>query len=1012
MKLRLTPYCYCAVSAAGIGIGYCQTITTTAGTPNCCVSTDGIQGTMYWLAALGQITIDAQGNLYFWSGQKILKLSPGGVVTTAVGSGNINASLNSGPAATINLGAAQAYSGIAADGAGNIYISDAANHAIRVWNLATGMVTTFAGTGTFGFSGDGGPATQAKLWYPRGVAVDRAGNVYVADSFNYRVRKVTVATGIITTIAGNGFASPTVTDEIPATSAGMQNPNELAVDNAGNVYISESNRIRKVDTSGIIHIVAGLESGDFGFTGDGGAATSAQLDGPLGMAFDSVGNLFFADNQNLRIRRIDTSGIITTYSGKNGNSSTPIGDGGLASNAYLGTPLGLVMDSSGDLILTGSPGPYYDVRKITPAAANGPVLTSAPSVLVFSFTAGGTTPAAQPLSVSSAGGSVSFTALATTSSGGNWLSVSPSSGTTPATINASVNPQGLSGGSYSGTVTITPVGGVALVVPVTLTVTTAGAPSISPGGIVNASGYQTTLAPDTVFTAFGSNLGPAALQSASAPDYPASLAGTSVSFTPSSGGTAIAARMIFTSASEVAGLLPSAISPGVYSVKVTYNSRTSAAQSVVVAARSFGIATANSAGSGEAQATIGNVNGGLSLVRLTTGSTNSSGYTWTLTPAHPGDTVVLWGTGGGADPANDTGGTSGDQTAAGNFVVTVDGTPITPLYAGASSGYPGLWQINFTLPATIAADCFASVQVSAGSQPGNVATLAIAAAGQTSCSSQISPSTLATLDSGGNVTMAGLTIGELVSYTGSGSQISESVGGVINQYAAYQFLLPYSGPKIGGCTVLQETLPAGGKEPSAPNAQLDAGVLKIAGPGVASQTVGVIRGPAGPIYNSTLAQGALQGGGTYTLTGGGGSQVGPFTATATFPVSLTSNLSTLSKVNHAQPLTITWTGSGFDIANILIIGLQAITGGQIETSVSCPVSASLGAFTIPAAAQAYLPAPGAWQVELTAQTYAGGVISAESGTSTALTPPLVGGGQVNFGAFTAYIVHIVSATVQ
>ena len=235
---------------------------------------------------------------------------------------------------------------------------------------------------------------------------------------------------------------------------------------------------------------------------------------------------------------------------------------------------------------------------------------------------------------------------------------------------------------------------------------------------------------------------------------------------------------------------------------------------------------------------------------------------------------------------------------------------------------------------------------------------------------------------------------------------------MINQYTSYEFLLPYSGLKIGGCTVVQDTIPTGGKEPSAANAQLDAGVLKISGPGVASQMVGEIQGPTGPIDNSTLASGTLQGGGTYTLTGAGGSQVGPFSATATFPANFTSNVGSLTNINHAQPVTFTWTGSGFDIANILILGSQSVTGGQMETSVSCPVAANLGTFTIPAAAQAYLPASGSWQVELTAQTYAGGLISAESGTSTALTPPLVGGGQVNFGAFTAYIAHIVSATMR
>ena len=161
--------------------------------------------------------------------------------------------------------------------------------------------------------------------------------------------------------------------------------------------------------------------------------------------------------------------------------------------------------------------------------------------------------------------------------------------------------------------------------------------------------------------------------------------------------------MAYSLAAQVAGLLPSSIAPGTYAVQVTYNTKTSASQTVTVAARSFGIATSNSQGTGAAQATISNVNSGISLVRLTSGSLAFEGYSWTLTPAHPGDTLVLWGTGGGADAANDTGGTSGDQTAAGNFVVNVDGTPITPLYAGASSGYPGLWQINFTLPASIAA---------------------------------------------------------------------------------------------------------------------------------------------------------------------------------------------------------------------------------------------------------------------------------------------------------------------
>jgi uncharacterized protein (TIGR03437 family) len=162
-----------------------------------------------------------------------------------------------------------------------------------------------------------------------------------------------------------------------------------------------------------------------------------------------------------------------------------------------------------------------------------------------------------------------------------------------------------------------------------------------------------------VFVIFGNNLGPAEIEGTSLP-YPPDLAGTSISFTPVAGGAAVPAKLVFTSIAVVAGFLPSSVAPGTYSVTVTYNSQTSSPQNVTVAQRSFGIAAANSGGTEEAQATLANVNGGLSLVRFTNGSTSSGGFTFALTPAHPGDTVVLWGTGGGADPANDAGGTSGD----------------------------------------------------------------------------------------------------------------------------------------------------------------------------------------------------------------------------------------------------------------------------------------------------------------------------------------------------------------
>jgi uncharacterized protein (TIGR03437 family) len=549
-----------------------------------------------------------------------------------------------------------------------------------------------------------------------------------------------------------------------------------------------------------------------------------------------------------------------------------------------------------------------------------------------------------------------------------------------------------------------------VLITLALTSTLLAQPSITSNGIVNATGYQTTLAPDTVFVIFGSGMGPAALAGASAPNYPNSLDGTSVTFTPSSG-AAITAKMVYTSAGQVAGLLPSSIAPGVYAVRLTYNNQTSAPQNVTVAARSFGIATSNSAGTGAAQATIGNVNGGLSLVRLTSGALAFGGFNWTLAPAHPGDTLVLWGTGGGSDPANDTGGSSGDQTTAGNFSVNVDGTPITPLFAGASSGYPGLWQINFKLPATIAPDCFASLQVSAGGQLSNGVTIAIAAAGQTSCNSQVSTATLSKLDSGGNIVFAGFTMGHIVGYY-------DLAGGVFNRYTAAEWLLPYSGPKFGLCTVLDETYPRGGKEPSAADAQLDAGTLTLSGPGLSSPlTIKVNPIPTGPSYNSVLTEGTLVNGGTYTLTGSGGTQVGPFTITGTMPSSFTvTNLSSLSTINRAQPLTINWTGTGIDDVYIGVQGAILASTTTHSVLISCTVPAGPGTYSIPAAALAYLPAVAAGSNnvgQISVQAGPGDTAGVGFTASTSLTPNLVSGGKVDFGAFAPIIAHLVSGvTIQ
>ena len=191
--------------------------------------------------------------------------------------------------------------GVAADASGNLYIADRGNHRIRRVDAANRTITTVAGTGTSGFSGDGGPATDAQLAELAGVAVDASGNLYIADPFNHRVRRVDGASGVITTVAGTGTEG-FFGDSGLATNASLNLPRSVAVDASGNLFIASIDRVRLVDAAtGVITTVAG--TGASGFSGDGGPATRASLNAPNGVAVDSSGNLFIADFSNHRIRR-------------------------------------------------------------------------------------------------------------------------------------------------------------------------------------------------------------------------------------------------------------------------------------------------------------------------------------------------------------------------------------------------------------------------------------------------------------------------------------------------------------------------------------------------------------------------------------------------------------------------------------------------------------------------------------------------------------------------------------
>jgi sugar lactone lactonase YvrE len=272
--------------------------------------------------------------------------APVAIIQTAAGNGTSGFSGDNDAAAKASLSDPF---GVAVDTAGNIYIADTSNHRIRKVDTS-GMITTVAGNGTEGFSGDGGPAASASLNTPIGVAVDRVGNLYIADAFNNRIRKVN-ARGVIATVAGNGDARFSG-DHAAAVSASLSAPFGVAVDAVGNLYIADTSnhRIRKVDISGMITTVAG--NGTEGFAGDGGPAAQARLNFPTGVTVDRAGNLFITDQSNNRVRKVSSVEVITTVAG-NGIGGFS-GDGSAAIRASLKSPGGVAVDEAGNLYIADS----------------------------------------------------------------------------------------------------------------------------------------------------------------------------------------------------------------------------------------------------------------------------------------------------------------------------------------------------------------------------------------------------------------------------------------------------------------------------------------------------------------------------------------------------------------------------------------------------------------------------------------------------------------------------------
>lgn len=268
-------------------------------------SGDGAAATNAGLNHPNNVAVSSNGVIYIADifNQRIRRVNTSGIISTAAGNGTPGSFGDGGLATSANLNYPAC---VALDGVGNFYIADLANSRVR--KVAGGIITTFAGKSVPGFSGDGGPATSASLMNPQGLNFDSSSDLYIADTGNNRIRKVD-ATGSITTVAGSSVTN-FIGDGAAATNAGLNMPWSVCADPSGNLFIADygHNRIRKVATNGIISTVAG-KSNTGGFSGDGGPATKAGLNGPACVALDSVGNLYIADWYNNRIREIHFSGL-------------------------------------------------------------------------------------------------------------------------------------------------------------------------------------------------------------------------------------------------------------------------------------------------------------------------------------------------------------------------------------------------------------------------------------------------------------------------------------------------------------------------------------------------------------------------------------------------------------------------------------------------------------------------------------------------------------------------------
>jgi uncharacterized protein (TIGR03437 family) len=753
-------------------------MTRVAGTGQAGFSGDGSAATAAMFSTPNGVAVDSSGAVYVADGDnnRIRRFTPGGNVKTFAGTNT-----STGDGGTSTRARLLSPFGVAVDASGNLYIADSGENRIRKVTLA-GTITTVAGTGQTGGSGDNGPAISATLNSPGGVALDSAGNLYIADSGNSVIRRVDASTGNISLFAGNYkccyAGTGTGGDGGPAIAATLFDPLSVAVDESGNVYLTDSVRfgavvagvaIRKVTTDGIIHPWAGGGSAGPGFGGDGGPPLNAQFG--ANYFFDIKtgpdGSLYVADSGNNRIRKIDPAGATINTVAGNGQIGAS-GDGGLATSAGLGGALSVVVDASGNLYIGG----YGFVRKVTPggtistyagngqfsyAGDGGPAATASfesitglaldsannlyiadddnnrvrqvqptvsPAISLsstsFNFTAAGE----QTFTLQNTGqGTLNWAASATTAAGGSWLSLSPSNGSILAgqagtTVTINVNPSSLAAGDYYGQILVTSPSAVSPLQSATvrLTVQTAGEdpPLLAPGGLLNAASFS--------------------LQTPVAPGTLVSIFGSKLTdaSTPQVastypwptqlGGTSVtiggeAIPLYVVTPGQINAIVPFDQPAGTsLPVVVTRNTAVSAPQQVSMVSSQPGVFTQAQTGQGI----------GVIVVVHPDGSQEEAGGS---NAAQAGDTLVIYCTGLGAVTPRAVAGFPAPPSPLSQVIdavtLTIGGVDVPVFFAGPSPGFIGLYQVNATIPRGISPSAQAPLVLSQGGRSSATVTIPI-----------------------------------------------------------------------------------------------------------------------------------------------------------------------------------------------------------------------------------------------------------------------------------------------